>query len=102
MAITLNAAKIILQQDLFKAFKDAYMTQYESNKVSSASKYDHDVKQALNKKAIEFANSLSVDMADAIYNFVKEIGIQVTIPPSVIAPSGPCSGIIPMTSFTII
>ena len=53
-------------------------------------------------KAIEFANSLSVDMADAIYKFVKEIGIQVTIPPSVIAPSGPCSGIIPMTSFTII
>jgi hypothetical protein len=102
MAITLKSAKTILQQDLFNAFKDAYMTQYEDNKVSEASKYNPNMKQALNEKAIKFADSLSTDMAEAIYNFVKEIGIQVTIPPSVIAPSGPCSGTIPMTSFTII
>ena len=102
MAITLKAAKIILQQDLFNAFKDAYMTQYEGNKVPEASKYNSEMKLAMEQKAIKFANSLSSDMATAIYNFVKEIGIQVTVPPSVIAPSGPCSGVIPMTSFTVI
>ena len=78
------------------------MTQYEDNKIPEASKYNSEMKFAMEQKAIKFANSLSSDMATAIYNFVKEIGIQVTVPPSVIAPSGPCSGVIPMTSFTII
>ena len=60
----------------------------------------------MEKKANDFAEKLSKtlasDLATAIHDFVKEIGIQInTVPPSVIAPSGPCTGMIPMTSFTI-
>ena len=111
MANTLKASKIKLEQDLKQAFKDAayeaYMTQYAPNQVSQASNYDSDNKKAMEDKANEFADTLSKelagDLATAIYDFVKEIGIQInTVPPSVIAPSGPCTGTIPMTSFTIL
>jgi hypothetical protein len=53
------------------------------------------------KYAKAFADTVAGDMAKAIHDFVKEIGIQISVPPSVIAPSGPVSGMIPMTSFTI-
>lgn len=108
--MTLGAAKTKLEMDLKKAFKDAayeaFMTQHEANTISDASKYDSDRKDALDKKANEYAdalaNNLAGDLATAIHDFVKEIGIQInTIPPSVIAPSGPVTGMIPMTSFTI-
>lgn len=105
----LNIAKPILQQKLLPILKNAYMTQYEGNKVVEASKYNSESELLFQKKAQEFAMKAAGPVADAIYKFVKEIGIQVTIPPSVIAPplppalpGGPCSGIIPMTSFTII
>lgn len=110
MANTLQASKIKLEQDLKKAFKDAaydaYMTQFKSNSLLDAQKYDNDTKDAMEKQAKDYAkalaDTLAGDMAKAIYDFVKEIGIMVTIPPSVIAPSGPCTGSIPITNFTII
>lgn len=111
MAKTLSASKIKLEQDLKKAFEnaayDAYMTQYSPNQVSQAANYDGGNKKAMEDKANDFAktlsNELASDLATAIYDFVKEIGIQInTIPPSVIAPSGPVTGTIPMASFTII
>lgn len=101
MPLTLAGAKTILQMDLFNAFKDAYMTQFESNVVTAASKYDSGRKSSLEKKAIEFADSLSKDMAEAIYAFVKEIGIQATISGTVVAPSGPCMGSIQIPDFTV-
>ena len=101
MPKTLAGAKIILQMDLFNAFKDAYMTQFESNVVTAASKYDSGRKSSLEKKAIDFADSLSKSMAEAIYAFVKEIGIQASMTGTVIAPSGPCTGNIPMPNFTV-
>lgn len=115
----LSTAKMTLQSDINDAFKkaahDAYMEQYQSNKVSEAGsktdeesgkKYDDQTKETMEglaeKFAEKFASSISKDMATAIYDFVKEIGIQVnTIPPSVISPSGPCTGMIPMTSFSV-
>ena len=101
MPITLAGAKPKLEMDLNKAFYDAYMTQYEDNKVSEAGKYNSDMKNALDKKAHEFADSMAKDMADAIYNFVKEIGIMATVSGTVVAPSGPCAGTIPLTGFTV-
>ena len=106
----LSVAKIELQNKLKSiiklAFYNAYMTQNQPNAVSEAQKYDNvgkdQMKKLANDYAEELSKSLAKDMAEAIYNFVKEIGIQVTIPPSVIAPSGPCTGVIPLTSFTII
>ena len=101
MPITLAGAKPKLEMDLNKAFYDAYMTQYEDNKVSEAWKYNSDMKNALDKKAHEFADSMAKDMADAIYNFVKEIGIMAKVSGTVVAPSGPCAGTIPLTGFTV-
>lgn len=97
MGATLGVAKLKLEQDIKQAFFDAYMTQYESNSVTAASKYDGETKKSMEKKAREFSESLAKDMATAIYDFVKEIGITITVPPTVIAPSGPCTGTIPMT-----
>ena len=105
----LSIAKPILQQKVLSILKDAYMTQYEDNKVSEASKYNQENKLFFQQKAQEFAIKAAGPVTEAIYKFVKEIGIQVTVPPSIIAPplppalpGGPCSGVIPMTSFTII
>ena len=105
----LSTVKMTLQSDIKDAFEkaayDAYMEQYQPNKVSEA-KSDNDTKKGFedlaDKFAKKFASSISKDMATAIHDFVKEISIQVnTIPPSVISPSGPCTGMIPMTSFSV-
>ena len=107
----LSTAKPTLQNSinsiLEKAAYEAYMTQYEPNQVSQASNYDSEIKSELEKKADDFskkfATKASGPVATAIHDFVKEIGIQInTVPPSVIAPSGPVTGTIPMTSFTIL
>lgn len=111
----LSTAKPILQNDLKsileKAAYDAYMELYQKNKVSEA-KSDSDTKDAHEKiaKAFSktFASKAAAPVATAIHDFVKEIGISCTIPPSVISPitpfipGGPCSGTIPPTSFTIL
>ena len=113
----LSAAKPTLQnnikQILEKAAYEAYMTQYSPNEVPEASKYDSKTKDAMKKKAEEFskkfAEKASPSFAIAIHDFVKEIGIQITIPPSVIAPplppalpGGPCTGMIPSTNIQIL
>lgn len=115
----LSTAKISLQSDLKDAFEkaahDAYMEQYQKNGVSSAGSkkdeetgksYDDQAKEKMEemaeKFAKKFASTVSKDMATAIHDFVKEIAIQVnTIPPSVMSLSGPCTGMIPMTSFSV-
>ena len=105
----LSTAKMSLQSDLKDAFEkaayDAYMEQYQKNAVSEAGN-DSDIKKGMeelaDKFAKKFASSVSKDMATAIHDFVKEIAIQVnTIPPSVMSLSGPCTGMIPMTSFSV-
>lgn len=104
-----NSIKSILE----KAMYEAYMTQFSPNKISDLSKYDGDMKKALEKKAEDFskmfASKASGPVTTAIHDFVKEIGIQITIPPSVIAPplppalpGGPCTGMIPLTNIQIL
>lgn len=108
MAQTLKTAKIKLESDLKSIFKkasyDAYMEQFIKSNMTTKS--DNDAKNGFKDLAEKFSTKLSEslagDMATAIYDFVKEIGIQCTIPPTVIAPSGPVTGTIPMTNFTII
>ena len=104
-----NNIKIMLEKAVYKA----YMVQYTPNQISQASSYDDKIKNELEKKAKEFskkfAENASEPVATAIYDFVKEIGIVITIPPSAIAPplpptlpGGPCTGTIPMTNITIL
>lgn len=115
----LSAAKIEFQNKLKSIIKlavyNAYMTQYQPNALSEAQKYDNEkslndfqIKLA-NDFADEFTNKSIEPVTNAIYDFVKEIGIQITIPPSVIAPpappvlpGGPCTGVINIANIQIL
>lgn len=99
MAKTLAASKPILEQDLYNAFYDAYMTQYQPD--PSMNSCNLEAKSNIEKYADRFSKSLSKDMAQAIYDFVKEISIQANASGVVISPSGPCTGVIPPTNFTV-
>lgn len=101
MAKTLQGAKPQLEKDLYDAFYKAYMTQYNSNNADGVSDFDSTIKGSMEAQAQKFSDALSKGMATAIYDFVKEIGIDATVAGTVIAPSGPCAGTIPQTSFVI-
>lgn len=101
MAKTLQGAKPQLEKDLYNAFYNAYMTQYNSNSADGVSDFDSTIKGSMEAQAQKFSDALSKGMATAIYDFVKEIGIDATVSGTVIAPSGPCAGTIPQTSFVI-
>ena len=96
-------AKPVLEQELYKYIYDAYMEQFSTN--PEAQKYATEANDTMIKAATKFASKLSKGMADAVYKFVMDIGITVTIPPTVIAPpgvqGGPCSGTILPTNFNI-
>ena len=113
----LSTAKPILQTQLLKILQkatyDMFMAQYRKNAIPEASKYDIDAENKMKTQALEFSNTFAQKAAEpistAIYNFVKEIGIIVAVPPSVIAPplpptlpGGPCTGTIPMTNIQIL
>lgn len=100
MAKTLIESKPILQADLFKAFYDAYMTQFASSLDPDGSSIDGKANSKMQQKATNFSQKLSVSMADAIYKFVKEISIQATVT-GVESPSGLCTGTIPPVNFKI-
>ena len=98
----LSTAKPILENQLLKILYDAYMTQYETNQLSDISKYDYEIKDKFSILATKFSQEAAGPTAEAIYKFVKEIGIQANVTGTIIAPSGPCTGSIPSTNFTII
>lgn len=106
--------KTILKTYSEPAAYEAYMTQYKDNINTEAEKRfsseensisNKDIRksmednaEAFSKKfADEFSEGLSGPLAKAIYDFVKEIGITITINPSTVASApmgGPVSGII--------
>jgi hypothetical protein len=102
----LSTAKIPLEMKLQQILYDAYMSQYNAD--PSLNSCDGEAKKAIEKAALKFSQKAAGPTATAIYNFVKEIGIMVSIPPSVVAPplpptlpGGPCTGVIPLTNITI-
>lgn len=96
----LSDAKIVLEQRLYKILYNAYLTQFNQNSVVELGSFNSTIQDAFNKVAHDFASTASKPTADAIYKFIKEIGININIPPTVISPStpvlpgGPCSGVI--------
>lgn len=78
------------------------MEQFSPNELTPMIKFDPAVYAAMQLNANSFANTLAAPMADAIYDFVKQMQITATVTGTVISPSGPCTGSIPPTSFTII
>lgn len=104
----LSIAKPILQLQLMNILKAGYMSQFDPNELSAGQKYDNNVHACFQDKANRFAQNACGPVADAIYNFVREIGIMATQLNSVIAPplppalpGGPCNGVIQITDYTI-
>lgn len=82
------------------------MSQY--NMDSSMNSCNDEAKSAMEKAAIKFSQKAAGPTATAIYNFVKEIGITISVPPSVVAPplpptlpGGSCIGTIPASNIII-
>lgn len=98
--------KVIMENAFYKAYMDTFLKSNTTSKSDGeANKAHEDIAKKFAKTMAEKATAPTVT---AIYNFVKEIGITLNIPPSVIAPpsppalpGGPCSGVIPLNNFTI-
>ena len=80
----------------------AYMT---ANNQSDSPEISAFVTQTMNAAAQKFSDKFAEvayqPMADAIYKFVKEIGILAK-PTALLSPHGPVTGIINLNDFTII
>lgn len=105
----LSTAITPLKQDLFNiltsedtkiAFKNAITSTFPSN-----SKNNSDFEKfadSFGEIAAKYLGALAEPLSQAIDKYVKQIGIQITIPETVISPNGPCSGIINTTDVKII
>lgn len=96
----LSLAKPILEKKLLDILYNAYMSQYSTD--PEAGNCNLEAKKSFEKAASKFSQQLSQDMAQAIYDFVKEMSIQAVVTGTIVAPSGPCTGSIPPSNFTII
>ena len=101
--LTLQGAKPKLEQDLKKLLEDASYEAdmamlLEDGSVDSriAAKIKSDMDKACRKKAQKFAEKAHKPLAQAIYDFVKEIGINLVPKGTLIAPQAP-SGSLPVT-----
>lgn len=100
---TLAASKPKLEQDIKKLLEDACY-EAEMTMINGGSKADprivakiqKDMDAASRKKARKFAEKAYKPLAEAIYNFVKEIGINLTPKGTLIAPQAP-AGALPIT-----
>lgn len=99
--LTLVAAKPKLEQDIKKILEDAMyesemttMSDGEEPRVSAMVKSL--LEQTSRKKAKKFAEQACKPMAEAIYNFVSEIGITLTPKGTLLAPQAP-TGVLPIS-----
>lgn len=100
----LETAKPKLQTDIenaiFEAFKEAEMTQCSNDGSILGNAMEAHIQQGASKYAKKAAEIAAPKIAEAIYDFVKEIGITAT-PTTLVSPSGPVTGVIKMPDFTI-
>lgn len=101
--LTLQGAKPKLEQDLKKLLEDASyeadMSMLQENgdvDPRIAAKVKKDMDAACRKKAQKFAEKAYKPLAQAIYDFVKEIGINLVPKGTLIAPQAP-AGALPVT-----
>lgn len=83
------------------------MTQYTSN--GEAGRHSASLRAEMEKAALKFATAAAPATAKAIHDFVKEIGIMVTVSGTIVAPplppalpGGPAAGVINPTDITIL
>lgn len=107
----LISAKPTLQTDIQKlmydAAREAYLTSQETGDADPiiSKRMKQDQEKAADRFAKAFSNSCCQPLADAIYKFVKEIGITLTpsgalISTSIMSPA-PCTGMCPPNDFMI-
>ena len=83
------------------------MSQFTGNTLSAVQSFDGNVLESALENANKFADTAAEGVADAIHKFLLEIGINITISPSLISPitpvlpGGPCTGVIPMTNIKV-
>lgn len=109
MPKTLIVAKSQLSLDLKKVLREAA---YEAQITCKSDGADKEIRSALHRRideaamkfAEKFADTAHKPMAEAIYNFVKEIGIVVTPMGTLISatPGSPVTGTVPMNNVKII
>lgn len=96
---TLAGAKPKLEEDIKKLLEDSFykaeMTALDEggdadSRIIAMVKQEMD--KASRKKAQEFANKAYKPLADAIYDFVKEIGIDLIPKGTLTSPTGPVGG----------
>lgn len=103
----LSVAKTVLEQRLKLLLRTAFLTQFAGNTLKPIAGFDPERLIEMTQLADDFADEAAEPVAEAIYDFVKEIGINITIAPSLISPivpplpGGPCTGIIPMSNIKI-
>ena len=102
----LSTAKIPLEQKIQQILYKAYAAQY--NPDPSMNSCDVSAKASVDEAAKKFAQTAAGPATEAIYKFVKEIGINIIISPTLIAPplppvlpGGPCTGAIPMNNVIV-
>jgi hypothetical protein len=96
----LSTAKITLEQDIAKAFYDAYKSQLNEPNEGGVSLIEDS--SGIDKSLKDQADKIGKGMAQAIHDYVTQMSISVTLSGTVISPSGPCTGAIPPTSFQIL
>lgn len=106
----LSSAKKQLKEDLksilTKSLYDAYSTMFIPAPDTDATINNYiknEIDDAAKKFAKTAAESAAEPMANAIYDFVKQIGIMATPKGSLVAPpmGGPVSGVININEFSI-
>lgn len=101
----LSDAKKPLEDAIYEALKNALYEAYMSqiNEDGNANLLDA-MKNHMSKASMNFsekaASEAAPKIADAIYDFVKAIGITAT-PTTLMSPSGPVTGAINPTDFQI-
>lgn len=106
MPATLIGAKPKLESDLRrilqKAAEEAFKTanKGDGSDMQIESYVNNAIKDAAKRFSEKFAEEAYKEMANAIYEFVKEIGIKAT-PGLLMSPHGPVTGAIMLNEFTI-
>ena len=106
MPATLIGARPKLESDLRrilqKAAEEAFKTanKGDGSDMQIESYVNNAIKDAAKKFSEKFAEEAYKEMANAIYEFVKEIGIEAK-PGLLMSPHGPVTGAIMLNEFTI-
>lgn len=91
-----------IEKILTESLYEAQMTSFKASGQESI--IDNFCNNAIKEAAMEYAKKASEKaskpLAEAIYDFVMEIGI-IAVPKSLTSPAGPVSGVINMADFKI-